>query len=427
MGSDSGRDIERRRLLGWGGLAVAGVVGGAPLVGTERARAAPAATDPDALAASESSGRDRIPSDTRPGGAYDRYVAGLAAEGKFSGVVRLSYRGRTVLSRSYGMADKEKGIRNHQGVSFNLSSASQPFLSVAILQLVQQGRVTLSDAVGKHLKGFAEEIAAKVTIHHLLTSTSGLDAPMPDWHHVFHSREEVHEHYKQWARQAKLVGVPGTESNGHRPGAGVGLAIAAQIVEAASGMTFWDYVHKHVFGRCGMTGSAFYTRKQWLTDEHIAHPYMLQADGSLVDAVRNLDKGSLDENIHGRNPGRSFIGYASGDGFATAPDLVRFAEALRDGTLLDRPHADVFAGAKLPGPDSTSYHAYTMPISIINGQWVIGRGGGAPGISANWSIYPDTGWVGVILSNCDGVPLLDICLREAEAITGSPVKPPGGG
>ncbi|MEV4846339.1 hypothetical protein AB0K20_24345 [Micromonospora matsumotoense] len=68
-----------------------------------------------------------------------------------------------------------------------------------------------------------------------------------------------------------------------------------------------------------------------------------------------------------------------------------------------------------------------MPVSIINGQWVIGRGGGAGGIGANWSIYPDTGWVGVILSNSDGVPMLDICLREAEAVTGGPVGPPGGG
>jgi CubicO group peptidase (beta-lactamase class C family) len=354
-------------------------------------------------------------------------VARLAAEGKFSGVVLLSHRGRTVLSRSYGMADKERGIRNHSGVAFNLSSGSQPFLSVAILQLVQQGRVTLSDPVGRHLPGLVQEIAERVTIHHLLTSTSGLDAPMPDWQRVFHSREEVHEHNTQWVRQATLVGVPGAGSNGHLPGGGVGLAMAAQIVEAVSGMTFWDYVHEHVFGRCGMNGSAFYTREQWLTDEHIAHPYMLQADGSLVDAVRNLDKGSLDPNILGRNPGRGFIGYASSDGFATAPDLVRFAQALRDGTVLDRPYADVFAGAKLPGPVPTSYEAYTMPVSIINGQWVIGRGGGAGGIGANWSIYPDTGWVGVILSNQDGVPLLDICLREAAAITGAPVAPPGGG
>jgi hypothetical protein len=46
-----------------------------------------------------------------------------------------------------------------------------------------------------------------------------------------------------------------------------------------------------------MTGSAYFTREQGLTDEHIAHPY--QADDSLVDAVRNLDKGSLDPNVAG--------------------------------------------------------------------------------------------------------------------------------
>jgi CubicO group peptidase (beta-lactamase class C family) len=418
--SNSRPGIDRRRLFRWGGAAAAGVVAAAgPLVsaGTARAAAAP----------SGAARYDRIPPDTLPGGAFDRYVAQRAAEGKFSGVVLLSHRGRTVLSRSYGMADREKGIRNHEDVAFNLSSGSQPFLSVAVLQLVQQGRLALSDTVGTYLPGLTAEIADKVTVHHLLVGTSGLDAPMPDWQRIFHSREEVHEYHAQWVRQATSVAVPGAGSNGHLPGAGVGLAMAAQIVETVSGMTFWDYVHTHVFGRCGMSGSGFYTREQWLTDRHIAHPYMLQADGSLVDAVRNLDKGSRDPNIRGRNPGRGFIGYASGDGFATAPDLVRFAEALRDGTLLDRPHADLFAGAKLPGPEPTAFDGYTMPVSIVNGQWVFGRGGGAGGVGADWSIYPDTGWVGVVLSNHDGVPLLDILLREAAAITGAPVDPPGGG
>ena len=82
------------------------VVPGAPLAGARPGHAASAPTDP------EPSGDDRIPPGTLPGGAYDRYVAELAAEGKFSGVVLLSHRGRTVLSRSYGMADKEKGIPN---------------------------------------------------------------------------------------------------------------------------------------------------------------------------------------------------------------------------------------------------------------------------------------------------------------------------
>jgi hypothetical protein len=112
---------------------------------------------------------------------------------------------------------------------------------------------------------------------------------------VFHSREEVHGYYRQWTLQAELVGVPGAGSNGHAAGGGAGLAIAAQIVEAVTGTTYWDYVHEHVFGCSGMIGSGFYTRTQWLTDEHIAHSYMLQADGSRVDAVRNVDKDSLSQ------------------------------------------------------------------------------------------------------------------------------------
>ncbi|HEY9372506.1 serine hydrolase domain-containing protein [Streptomyces sp.] len=415
MDSDSVRGIGRRRMLGWGGLAAAGVVAaGAPLVGARPGHAGaagqhrPAPTDPD------------IPPGTRPGGAYDRYVAKLAAEGKFSGVVLLSHHGRTVLSRSYGMADEEKGIRNHEGVAFSLSSAGKPFCAVAILQLAQQGRVKLSDTVGTHLKGFAKDIAEQVTIHHLLSGTSGLSSPDEDVQRVFQSRDEVHKYYEQRALQARLVGVPGAPGTAH---AEAEVTISALIVEAVAGTTYWDYVEEHIFKRCGMTGTAFYTRPQWLTDKHIAHPYMTLPDGSQMDAVRNLDKGSPNPNVLGKNPGRAFIDAPGDGGFATAPDLVRFARALRDGTLLDRPWADVLTAAKIPRRPA-SFGAYGIPVSIVNGQWQYQRAGGNPGVAANWTIYPYTGWVGVILGNIDGVPLQDMGERETQAITGAT---PGGG
>jgi hypothetical protein len=108
------------------------------------------------------------------------------------------------------------------------------------------------------------------------------------------------------------------------------------------------------------------------------HPYMLLADGSRVDAVRNLDKGSPSPYTPGKNPGRSFIDPPGDGGFATAPDLVRFAHALRNGTLLDRPYADVLTGAKIPvppqaqegkaAPTDMSFGAYHMPVAITNGQ-----------------------------------------------------------
>jgi len=190
-----------------------------------------------------------------------------------------------------------------------------------------------------------------------------------------------------------------------------------------TGQTYWDYVRENIFERCGMTGSGFYTRPQWLTDRHVAHPYMRLADGSVVDAVRNLDQGSPRPEVEGKNPGRAFIDAPGDGGFLTAPDLVRFAHAMTDGTILDRPWADVLFAAKIPhGP--ASFGAYGLAVEIIDRHWVYGRAGGNPGVGANWSIHPDTGWVGVILANCDDVPLLEMIELETQVITG---VAPGGG
>ncbi|WP_252436991.1 serine hydrolase domain-containing protein [Pseudonocardia humida] len=421
--------MNRRRLLGWSGLAAGAVAVGVPLVGAGIGNAAPTGSGAPAPP-----GDDAVPPDTLPGGAYDRYVAELAAADEFSGVVVLSHRGRTVLSRSYGLADQEKGIANDEGVAFNLGSAVQPFASVAILQLAQQGKVRLADLVGTHLDGFATDVAERVRIHHLLTNPGLKQRGGGDLQRVFESREEVHAFYEEWTRQSELVAPPGSEG-GTAQGA---VPIIAQIVEAVTGTTYWDYVHEHVFGRCGMTGSAFYTRPEWLSDEHIAHSYMRQADGSRVDAVRNLDKGSVNEFILGKNPGRNFIDGAADGGFATAADLVRFGQALGDGTLLDRPYADMLLGAKFPQYQGKAgqpppppgapegFGTYGPPGRVLDGQWVVARAGGNAGSGANWTIYRDTGWVGVILSNYDDFPLIEMIQQENEAVTGF-AEPPGGG
>ncbi|MBL7624109.1 MULTISPECIES: serine hydrolase [unclassified Frankia] len=421
---DSAGGIDRRRLVRWGGglVAAGAVAAGVPLGRAEFGQDASASTGADAPSTPAPSGHGQIPPDTLPGGAYDRYVAGLAAKGRFSGVVLLSYQGRTVLSRSYGLADRERRIPNGEGIAFSLSSAGKPFHAVAILQLVQQGKLKLSDTVGTHLTGFAKDIAEQVTIHHLLSATSGLATPYENVQHLFQSREEVQAYYEQWARQSKLVAAPGTPTD-H---AGAEVTIPALIVEAVTGKTYWDYAQEHIFGRCGMTSTAFYDRPRWLTDAHIAHPYMTLADGSQVDAVRNLDKGSPEPDVLGKNPGRGFIDAPGDGGFATAPDLVRFARALSDGTVLDRPYADVLTGAKIPH-GAGSFGAYTLPVHIVGNQWVLGRAGANPGVGASWNIYPYTGWVGVILSNCDGEPLQAMSQREVQAVTGSSPSGSGGG
>ncbi|WP_347814008.1 serine hydrolase [Actinomadura sp. KC06] len=153
----------------------------------------------------------------------------------------------------------------------------------------------------------------------------------------------------------------------------------------------------------------------------------------LVDALHNLDNGSPDPFVLGKNPGRAFIDAPGDGGFATAPDLVRFARALGDGTLLDRHYAELLTGPKLPlapeggglarragrtAPADAGFGAYQMPVSLVRGQWVWARAGANPGVGANWTIYPDTGWVGVILTNHDGAPLWEIIEQETQAVIG---------
>ncbi len=83
----------------------------------------------------------------------------------------------------------------------------------------------------------------------------------------------------------------------------------------------------------------------------------------------------------------------------------------------------MLTAAKTPlGPGS--FGAYAIPVSIVNGQWMYQRAGGNPGVGANWDIYPNTGWVGVILGNIDGVPLPEMIGQEMHAVTGAA---PGGG
>ncbi|QKW39821.1 beta-lactamase family protein [Actinomadura sp. NAK00032] len=406
MASASDGAWDRRSILR--GAAVAAGAGAAtPLLGG----AATARTDGGAQLGP-------IPPDTRPGGAYDRYIAKLAAEDRFSGVVLLSHRGRTVLSRSYGMADKEKGIRNHEGVAFNQYGG--PFVGLAIVQLAQRGKVKLWNTVGTYLTGFAKEIAEQVRVHHLLVGTSGLSFPERDHQRIFHSEEEQHEYDQQYARQATLVAAPGAGSE--KPG--WGSEVVVQIVEAVSGMTFWDYVQKHIFERCGMTGSGYYTRPQWLADDHVAHSYMKQAEGNRVDAVRNLDKDSPHPGMAGMNNARNFV---PDGGFVTAPDMVRFARALYDGTVLAPAWADVYTSVKAPNfRGSPGFATYGPTAHIVEGQWELGRGGLHPGSSTYYSIYPDSGWIGVILGNYDDIPLQEITGQQTRAITGAAPGDGGG-
>lgn len=371
---------------------------------------------PAALLAVPGSAQARsIPDELRPGGTYDRFVAQLAAEDKFCGTVLLSHRGRTVLSRAYGMADKQLSVPNQADTVFALASASKPFTALAILQLAQQGKIDFYDTLGTYLDGFPAEIAGAVTVHHLLTHTSGMGDLLGNQEYLakvgtWTSAGEVMTELMKIIQKEPLAFTPGAGSRYSNNGYDTLGAIVAQV----SGKSFYDYVREHIFAVAGMTRTDFYTRPQWLSDRRIAHPYTLEASGQRVDAVRG-----------GIGAARMFIGTGGGNAFSTGPDLARFACALENGKLLNPAYTELFMSAKLPqrprgtaDPATRGFVAYGASAPVVNNHWLFTHGGGAAGESTNWTIYRGLDWCGVILSNYDQIDLQAIIDRERDPIVG---------
>ncbi|MEV4363328.1 serine hydrolase domain-containing protein [Nonomuraea sp. NPDC049625] len=382
--------------------------------------------------ADRSSGSGRIPKDLRPGGAFDQHIKELADKDQFSGTVMLAHRGRQVLARAYGWADKESKIPNKVDTIYALASSSKPFTGLAVVQLVQQGKLKFYDLVSKHLDGLPAEMAERITVHHLLTHTSGLgDARRPGEQPP---PEQIHNSYEQqmasfWTnlKTFELEFAPGTK----KAYSSMGYTLLGELVAKVSGKSFQDYVRQNIFLPAGMDDSAYYDRRQWLTDKRIAHPYMYQKDGTRVDAVRNLDKGSVYGDAgQGSNSARGWMGTGGGNGFATAPDLVRFAIALQGGKLTARPYTELYVNGKISAkplkPDTSgnslrgeTFQAYGPVAATYNNQRIITHGGGAGGISTSWSIYLDMDWTAVILSNYDLQSIEPIIDLERRLITGA--------
>ena len=110
----------------------------------------------------------------------DAFLRSLAAEQKFQGAVLLARDGQPLFRKSYGLANAEWDIANTPETKFRLGSITKQFTAALILQLVEQGKLSLTDSIRKY---YAEAPAAwePVTIHHLLTHESGIpsytDAP----------------------------------------------------------------------------------------------------------------------------------------------------------------------------------------------------------------------------------------------------------
>jgi CubicO group peptidase (beta-lactamase class C family) len=183
----------------------------------------------------------------------DAFLSRLAGF-DYSGSILIEMGGEIVLRKAYGFADRSRGIANRPDAVFDIGSMSKQFTAAAVLVLQQEGKVSVTDAIGKLLPDVPAD-KKEITVQQLLTHTAGLpsDFPMvnatePDYEQV--ARDEA----VRRVLAAPLVFRPGSNwaySN-------CGYILLAAIVERASGTPFPDYVRETIFRPAGLTHTGFW-------------------------------------------------------------------------------------------------------------------------------------------------------------------------
>src|SRR5277367_6729594 len=303
-----------------------------------------------------------------------------AAADKFSGAVLLARDGKPIFTGAYGMADREKKIPNTLNTKFRIGSMNKMFTAVSILQLVQAGKISLSDPVGKYLTDYPnQDIATEVTIQQLLTHTGGTGdffGPQFDAHRL--ELKTLQDYIKLYGERA-----PEFEPGSRWEYSNYGFLMLGVIVERVSGKNYYDYVSENIYTPAGMASTGSFPEDQNVPDRSVGYT---QGDSNKLQP--NTDT-------------LPYRGTSAGGGYCTVEDFLRFANALTNHKLLNAQNTDLLTTGKVDTPRGDKYAFGFMDNSGAAPPRHFGHGGGAPGMNGELQIFPQTGYVIVVLSNLD--------------------------
>ncbi len=303
-----------------------------------------------------------------------------AAADRFAGTVLLAKNGEVLFSGAYGLADREKKIPNTLDARFRIGSMNKMFTAVAVLQLVETGKIKLMDPLGKYITDYPNrDIATKVTIHQLLTHTGGTGD-------IF--GPEFNKHRKELRTLNDYVALYGKRGPQFEPGSqwrysNYGMLLLGVVIERVTGQSYYDYVQEHIYKPSGMTLTGSLPEDQALAECSIG--YMRSETGGWLPNTDTLP----------------YRGTSAGGGYSTVGDLLRFANALMSHKLLNAASTELLITGKVEaGPGGKYAYGFEDQRDSDGNGWV-GHGGGAPGMNGDLKIYPKSGYVVAVLANLD--------------------------
>ena len=325
----------------------------------------------------------------------DAYLAPLLDTNNFSGVIFAARGDRVVLNKGYGLASIEHSLRNGPDTVFHIASVSKPFTSAAIMLLQEDGKLDVRAPLRAILPDYPN--GDKLTIHHLLSHTSGI----PN----VNDFSEYEEAQRRPHTPADLVELFRARPLEFEPGAKYSYSnsnynLLALAIEKASGLAYGEFLEQRIFKPLGLSR----------TGHH----------GSAAQIVRNAALGYAPAGAVGleRAP---YIDWSvkSGNGslYSDAAGVARFVRAAHKAQLLAP------ASMSATFAPHTANAGYGWFLTKANGRALHHANGRSPGFAAQADYYPDDDVTVVVLANTYVSVTTDIARAVGAHLFGLPAKP----
>lgn len=324
---------------------------------------------------------------------------------RFAGVVLVAQEGDILVHKGYGMADLAHEVPNQPGTKFNLGPLTMQFTALAVMQLQGKGALNVDDRLTRWFPTHAEW--ERVTVHHLLTHSSGI--------YDFRDLPGYSDSVRFETYPTALITYIEDQPLKFEPGSRFSFSntnylVLGAVIEQVTKQHYADYVRDNIFQPAGMVQSGFLDTHQVV--ENLAEGY------KWIDANTTWQADFVDP---------SWL-FAAGGAYATAEDLYRYDRALRSGQLVSKesvetmvtPHSEVVMGSYTGPYEEPSGYGYGSYTGTLSGQRFLGHAGSQFGFSADLLRFPDPDLTVIVLSNIEQAPVPEISQSLARLVLVQP-------
>ncbi len=329
----------------------------------------------------------------------DEYVASFGVHWgeayRFSGFILVVSGGRNIYEKGFGMADRSTRSVPTADTTFRIGSVTKQFTAAAILELQEQGKLSLDDTVRKHLPSYPV-VGDRITVHQLLTHTAGVwnYTTDDDWARTHAATPHTTAQLLATFKDQPLDFEPGEEFRYSNSG----YVLLGAIVEAASSKGYGDFVAQELFAAAGLNRTTYGDAAQ-LGD--VARGYTIAPD----------------ERVEPAEPVDMSVPHAAGAIRSTANDLATWHRALAGEQILSEA-----SKAKLYRAEKSNY-AYGWVVDTVGGHQRVSHNGGINGFESYYARLPDEDIVVVAWTNHEGFPLDEVGEAAVRFAVGEPVPP----